>query len=79
MSSTTLKSEINEKCRKDGVLLQKIAETSKRHFGTVQKWFYNNHPNLNRIEHLEIIANHFGLSVSEIIETAELTPAENAK
>lgn len=79
MSSTTLKPEINIKCRKDGVLLQKLAEASKRHFGTVAKWFYNNSPNLNRIELLDIIANHYGLTVSEIIESTVLTPAENAE
>lgn len=72
MSSTKLKPEINLKGRKDGVLLQKIADSSGKHFGTVSRWFYNNSPNLTRIEILEIIAAHFSLEMENILDVQNL-------
>lgn len=69
MENTTIKKEVNENCRKDGALLQKIASKTGKHFGTVQRWFYTDSPMLLNIDVLAIIQAHTGLTEVEIIES----------
>lgn len=68
MENTRIKDEIMKQARKDGQLIVTIAGNQKRHYGTIQRWFYDNSPMLLNVDVLSTIANHYGKTVSEITE-----------
>ncbi len=68
MENTRIKDEIMQMARKDGQLLVAICDNQKRHFGTIQRWFYQGSPMLLNVDVLNIIANHYGKDVNEITE-----------
>lgn len=73
MGNTIIKSDVSVRCRKDGALLQKIADVTGKHFATVARWFYTNSPALIRIDILDVIKEHTGLTEDEILITEDAT------